>query len=530
LTLAWLRARWRYASIRMRLAIIMAAALAPILIANVGQATLAYQQQRTFQSRAIADAAALLAERVNVLAAEARTGLAAQARGTIDECSLRPESPSTGSQAFFLVISVSPAGRICSASATKNASLVDPRDVADKAKNPASGHPAAWTGYDALGRGYIAISAGASSTTAGAPVRIGLIWATNLLSQVTRRAAANETQITLLDGGGRVLAGDTPSGAPRLSARATAAGAAASVLVSTPAHSAVEWAWMQPMSAIGLPVIAFFIALGGVWVVADTAAVRWIGYLERVAAIYARGRYGVRPERARRGPPEIRNLALTMEHMAKTIASRDQALRLAVTQKDALLREIHHRVKNNLQVISSLLSLRQRALLDPAAKEALGETRKRVSALALIYQSLYEGPDLKCVDLKEFLEELVRQQSRQDPAGGAGFSVKVSADSIEIDPDRLATFALYAVEVLSLAQTGATAASALQVSLHRMGADLQFTIAVDHGDEHSSDRSLDLEGSLARSLATQLGGTVAVDKRPTIIRLTFPMNRSGDRG
>ena len=73
------------------------------------------------------------------------------------------------------------------------------------------------------------------------------------------------------------------------------------------------------------------------------------------------------------------------------------------------MREIHHRVKNNLQIISSLLSMQQRALTDPAARAAVGDTRQRISALALIYRTLYQSPDIREADLADFLRELTGQ-------------------------------------------------------------------------------------------------------------------------
>ena len=73
------------------------------------------------------------------------------------------------------------------------------------------------------------------------------------------------------------------------------------------------------------------------------------------------------------------------------------------------MREIHHRVKNNLQVISSLLNMQQRALTDEAARAAISDTRQRITALALIYRALYQGPDLRRVDFGEFLDELTGQ-------------------------------------------------------------------------------------------------------------------------
>ncbi|MET1345696.1 histidine kinase dimerization/phosphoacceptor domain -containing protein, partial [Staphylococcus aureus] len=80
----------------------------------------------------------------------------------------------------------------------------------------------------------------------------------------------------------------------------------------------------------------------------------------------------------------------------------------------------HHRVKNNLHIISSLLNMQQRALADPAAKAAMNDTRQRITALAQIYRALYQGPDLKRVDLRPFLEELTAQLLANDLGGFGG--------------------------------------------------------------------------------------------------------------
>ena len=70
------------------------------------------------------------------------------------------------------------------------------------------------------------------------------------------------------------------------------------------------------------------------------------------------------------------------DELAETITTRDAALLASIAEKDALMREIHHRVKNNLQIISSLLSMQQRALTDAQAKAAVGDTRQRIAASA----------------------------------------------------------------------------------------------------------------------------------------------------
>ena len=238
-------------------------------------------------------------------------------------------------------------------------------------------------------------------------------------------------------------------GRPRLFAVAPLVGQDVFVVISAPTQGVVSWAWVNPVSAVALPLLAFTLALIAVWTVAERGVVRWIAYLQRIAAIYARGRFSVRPVQAERAPPEIRDLADTLGAMAATIVARDAALLDHLAQKDAMLLEIHHRVKNNLQIISSLLNMQQRALTDPAARAAISDTRQRITALALIYRALYQSPDLRRVDLREFLEELVGQLITGDGGQRLAARTDLSCDSVVIDPDRLAPIALFAVEAIS---------------------------------------------------------------------------------
>src|SRR5262249_45387205 len=193
-------------------------------------------------------------------------------------------------------------------------------------------------------------------------------------------------------------------------------------------------------------------------VVTERVVIRWLGYLERIAAIYAKGRFSVRPVQARNAPLEIRNLAMTLDQMADAIDARDASLRDSLAHKDALMREIHHRVKNNLQVISSLLNMQQRSLTDPAARAAMSDTRQRITALALIYRALYQSPDLRRVDVRQFLEELIAQLVASEVGRGPPLvRTELEADPLVIDPDKLAPLALWAVEAITNAQKHAFA-------------------------------------------------------------------------
>ena len=97
------------------------------------------------------------------------------------------------------------------------------------------------------------------------------------------------------------------------------------------------------------------------------------------------------------------------ERLDKTVKEKTEDLRVSLHQKEILLKEIHHRVKNNLQVISSLLRLQSHSVKDEAAKSALLEGQNRVLSIALIHQKLYQDEQLDTVEFATFADELFSQ-------------------------------------------------------------------------------------------------------------------------
>jgi two-component sensor histidine kinase len=321
--------------------------------------------------------------------------------------------------------------------------------------------------------------------------------------------------------------GRSRNGARRIFTSSPLVGQDIYVLLSAP-YTVFSWAWVNPLSALLLPLLAFVLALIAVWTVADRGVVRWIAYLSRIAAIYARGRYTVHPIKALAGPPEIRDLARTLDAMAGVIATRDRALKDSLAEKDGLMREIHHRVKNNLQVISSLLNMQQRALSDPSARAAMSDTRQRIAALALIYRALYQGPDLRRVDLREFLEDLIANLVMADTVNGVQIDTRLTIDPLIIDPDRLAPLALFAVEAITNAKKHGLAESGgvLRVVFRVRGQEAELSIT-DSG--RAADASPVVGEGVGRTLMTafarQLRGSLSFCSRPgegLTARLVFP--------
>lgn len=99
-----------------------------------------------------------------------------------------------------------------------------------------------------------------------------------------------------------------------------------------------------------------------------------------------------------------------MVAVARDVSERklgEERLRAALREKEVLLKEIHHRVKNNLQTISSLLSLQAHTLADPAVAELFRDSQNRIQSMALVHEKLYQADDLSSVDFEGYLTSVI---------------------------------------------------------------------------------------------------------------------------
>ena len=102
---------------------------------------------------------------------------------------------------------------------------------------------------------------------------------------------------------------------------------------------------------------------------------------------------------------------LLIREQSKLISQKNQSIDKALFQKDILLKEVHHRVKNNLQIIASLLNLQTMKIENEVAKKAIEDSKSRVQAIALMHKSLYQDEHLNKVDLKSYINDLITNQS-----------------------------------------------------------------------------------------------------------------------
>ena len=118
-------------------------------------------------------------------------------------------------------------------------------------------------------------------------------------------------------------------------------------------------------------------------------------------------------------------------------------------EREVLLKEIHHRVKNNLQIISSLLNLQARFIKDKSAVDAVQEGRNRVKSMALIHQKLYQQDNIQGINMPEYIENLSRALLTSYKIKGDRITVDRKVDAIYLDIDTAIPLGLIINELLT---------------------------------------------------------------------------------
>lgn len=208
------------------------------------------------------------------------------------------------------------------------------------------------------------------------------------------------------------------------------------------------------------------------------------------------------------------------------------ALEETVREKELLIREIHHRVKNNLQVISSLLSLQGRASTSLEAQQACEESQLRIKSIALIHELLYRSDNMTRISVAEYVEKLGTKLLSAFGIGGR-VSLRVEASSALLDLDHAVPFGLVVNELMTNAMKHAFPGGRpglIRVSFtDRDGGRLQLDLGDDgiglpEEIEPASAQSLGFR--LIASLMQQLDGRCTVARGVgTIFSLDFPLGR-----
>ena len=207
----------------------------------------------------------------------------------------------------------------------------------------------------------------------------------------------------------------------------------------------------------------------------------------------------------------------------------EQELRESLAEKELLLREIHHRVKNNLQVVSSLVSLQADALADPALREVFGEVRDRVRSMGLVHEKLYEFGGLSQLNFADYAASLTRSLWNAHGAAAARVKLQLEVEPVALSVATAVPCGLILNELVSnaLKHGFPSRGGAVTVDLTREPGSGRLLLRVQDngvglpaGFDLRQTRSLGLR--LVRMLAAQLQGTVETGPGPgTEFRVSF---------
>ena len=275
-----------------------------------------------------------------------------------------------------------------------------------------------------------------------------------------------------------------------------------------------------------LPILMIGFAWFAIWLATDRQVTQWINYLRRIAAAYRSGHYAIRPDLVE-APVDFKLLGDALAEMADGIQDRDRRLREAVDLKTTLIKEIHHRVKNNLQIVMSLLSIQANQVKDLVAREALLQAQTRINALALVHRILNELEDQSTLDIRDLLDQLCHQV-----AGGMGkenVRVEVDVPSRVVAGSVAVALALFTVEAITNIFKHAFPGDregVIRVTMAPVeGGKLRMSIA-DNGLGFAMDEPGKSVGSrLIKTFGLQLGGSSNVRSEPgrgTVVELVFP--------
>jgi two-component sensor histidine kinase len=206
------------------------------------------------------------------------------------------------------------------------------------------------------------------------------------------------------------------------------------------------------------------------------------------------------------------------EIILKETKAKNRIVQKSLKEKNLLLREIHHRVKNNLQLISSLINLQARRIDDEKILAILHEGRSRVKAMALIHQKLYQSHDIATLKMQSYFEELVKFLENVMKKARIEIKKSINAHGLALDIDTVIPIGLIVNELVSnvfkYAFEGKESGNiSIELTSNKSG---KYTLMVsDDGKGLPSDfnqaKSKSLGLRLVHNLAGQLNGTVQVD-------------------
>ncbi len=209
----------------------------------------------------------------------------------------------------------------------------------------------------------------------------------------------------------------------------------------------------------------------------------------------------------------------------------ENQLRISLDEKELLLKEVHHRVKNNMQVVSSLLHIQTETIEDPAVIAMLNESQNRIRSMALIHESLYQSDNLLQIDFDDYLRLLTGKLNRIYETPGVSVAIEIESRDVQLDIERAVPCGLIVNELVSNslkhAFKGRDGSGRIAVRAGRQESHFVLEVCDDgvgfpEGVDFREMASMGME--IVCILAGQLKGTIELERQHgTCFVIRFPV-------
>ena len=279
-------------------------------------------------------------------------------------------------------------------------------------------------------------------------------------------------------------------------------------------------ATLARMLSLFLPLVMWFAAAAVGWFVVNRLLIRPLVLLRRGVAAHEPGEVLDPMQRVRTPAQEIIALGDTFREISEDVATHEAEMAESLETQRKLTREVHHRVKNNLQIIASLISLHARGAHDLEAIEAYASIQRRVDALSVVHRNHFaELEENRGVGVRALISELSASLRGTAPAHARRFAIQIESDNLHISQDVAVPVAFLVTELVELAMILAPGGN--------------MRISVQHDPERDdravlSMQSVGLQASdeMSQLLTERYGRVLTGLSR----QLRAPLDYDGDRG
>jgi len=215
----------------------------------------------------------------------------------------------------------------------------------------------------------------------------------------------------------------------------------------------------------------------------------------------------------------------------------ERSIRASLKEKEVLLKEVHHRVKNNMQVIVSMLNLQSRYVDDEQAIEAFRKSQNRIRTMALVHEKLYQTKDLARINFAEYTRDLTNYLLSAYGAAAGAITLKINTEDVSLSIDTALPCGMILNELITNSIKHAFPGGRggeIFIELRSDNNNLILTVGdngagIPEGLDLPNAESLGLQ--LIDSFVEQLEGSVELNRKDgTEFRITFPMSKYDKRG